>query len=294
MDWIELLKLLSGPLIGAVIGLFTNWIAVKMLFVPRKALYIGKLHVPFTPGVIPRRQGALATALGRTVSESLVRKEDLKKTLCSDAVSHTVATSVLSLPSIRTLGDKVLPGEYEDKRDIVLDFITDKILAGLLAIDLGEVISKEAHEVVAGYAASNPLVRMFVSDQLINTLTAPIAGKVSDYLNADGREKLRTALAEQLGEIEDKPVRELISQTEKFEALIVSLYRNLVNEYADGIVEHFHIEHIVEEKIRGMNPRDLEALVLSVMKKELNSLIYLGIPIGFIMGCVTTLINHIG
>ena len=42
-----------------------------------------------------------------------------------------------------------------------------------------------------------------------------------------------------------------------------------------------------------MDPRDLENLVLTVMKKELNALIWLGIPIGFVMGCITTLINHI-
>ena len=31
----EILKMLSAPLIGAVIGYFTNYIAVKMLFFPR-------------------------------------------------------------------------------------------------------------------------------------------------------------------------------------------------------------------------------------------------------------------
>ena len=110
----EWMRFLSGPLIGALIGYLTNWLAVKMLFRPRKALYIGKLHVPFTPGVIPRRQGALAGALGRMVSEMLVRKEDLKDSLCSEAVSRTVAKTVLSLPSVHHVGEQVLGEEKYD------------------------------------------------------------------------------------------------------------------------------------------------------------------------------------
>lgn len=294
MEWIDILKIASGPVIGAVIGLFTNWIAVKMLFLPRKALYIGKWHIPFTPGVIPRRQEALARALGNTISESLVRKEDLKRTLCSNGVSRTVAQSVLSLPSVQSIGTRVLGDvKYEKSRDKALDLVTDKILDGILAVDIGSVISREASAAVSGYAAANPLVRMFVSDQMIAQLTAPVADKVTAYLETEGREKLRQTLAEQLGSIEDKPVRELVKNPEKFETVIVGFYRSVVNEYADAVVDHFHIERIVEEKIRAMEPRDLENLVLTVMKKELNALIWLGIPIGFIMGCITTLINHI-
>ena len=295
MDFWEIMRLISGPLIGALIGYLTNWLAVKMLFRPRKALYIGKLHVPFTPGVIPRRKAALATALGRMVSEMLVRKEDLKESLCSQSVSRTVARTVLSLPSVKEVGAQVVGEEkYLHGRDKVLDFMTDRILQGILAMDLGEIITREATEAVNGFTNNNPLLKMFVSDQLIATLTAPIAGKVTDFLNAEGREKLREALGEQLDGYEDRPVAQLLQDTERFEAILVNFYHTLVKRYADAVVDHVHLERIVEKKINAMDPRELEALLLMVMKKELNALVWLGVPIGFIMGCVTMLLNHIG
>lgn len=293
MDFWEIVRLISGPLIGAAIGLFTNWIAVKMLFRPRKALYIGKLHIPFTPGVIPRRQPALAKAFGRMVSQGLVRKEDLRASLCSDGVSHTVARSILSLPSVQEIGTQVMGERYAPRRDRVVDFLADRILEGILAMDLGEIITTEATNTVSTFANANPLVKMFVSDQLIATLAAPIADKVTVFLRNDGRVKLREKLMEELAKYEDKPVAELVRDTEKFEMMLVDLYHNLVNQYADAVVEHFRIDEIVEAKIIAMDSRDLEALLLSVMKKELNALIWLGIPIGFIMGCVTTLLNRI-
>lgn len=290
----EWIRFLSGPLIGALIGYLTNWLAVKMLFRPRKALYIGKLHVPFTPGVIPRRKAALATALGRMVSEMLVRKEDLKESLCSESVSRTVAKTVLALPSVREVGLQVVSEEkYEHGRDKVLDFVTDRILQGILAMDLGEIITKEATETVNTFTNSNPLLKMFVSDQLIATLAAPIAGKVTDFLNDEGRAKLREALAEQLTPYEDKTIAELVGDTEKFEGILVNFYHTLVKRYADAVVDHVHLERIVEKKINAMDPKELEALLLMVMKKELNALVWLGVPIGFVMGLITTIINWI-
>ena len=55
------LTIIAGPLIGAVIGYFTNYLAVKMLFRPRREIKIGSKTLPFTPGVIPERKAAAGT-----------------------------------------------------------------------------------------------------------------------------------------------------------------------------------------------------------------------------------------
>ena len=39
--------MIAGPAVGAVIGYVTNWIAVKMLFLPRKELRLFGRRVPF-------------------------------------------------------------------------------------------------------------------------------------------------------------------------------------------------------------------------------------------------------
>ena len=57
------LELISGPLIGGIIGYSTNYIAVKMLFRPLKPVKIGNYTLPFTPGIIPKRKDKLAEAI---------------------------------------------------------------------------------------------------------------------------------------------------------------------------------------------------------------------------------------
>ncbi|WP_252504111.1 DUF445 domain-containing protein [Sporosarcina sp. Marseille-Q4943] len=79
MDFIW--TLLFMALIGALIGGFTNHLAIKMLFRPHEAKYIGKWRLPFTPGLIPKRRDELAIQLGRTVTNYLVTPDVLRNKL---------------------------------------------------------------------------------------------------------------------------------------------------------------------------------------------------------------------
>ena len=75
------LKIILTLAVSGLIGYFTNYIAVKMLFRPRTEKHIFGKRVPFTPGVVPKNQPRLAKALGRTVSEQLLTGDDLKQAL---------------------------------------------------------------------------------------------------------------------------------------------------------------------------------------------------------------------
>lgn len=77
-------------LVGAVIGGFTNSLAIKMLFRPYEAKYIGKWRVPFTPGLIPKRRDELAHQLGLLVVNHLVTPETIRNKLKSDQYEKKV------------------------------------------------------------------------------------------------------------------------------------------------------------------------------------------------------------
>ncbi|MFS0688690.1 DUF445 family protein [Sporosarcina sp. 179-K 8C2 HS] len=79
MDFIW--TLLFMAFIGALIGGFTNHLAIKMLFRPHEAKYIGNWRLPFTPGLIPKRRDELAVQLGRTVTNYLVTPDVLRNKL---------------------------------------------------------------------------------------------------------------------------------------------------------------------------------------------------------------------
>lgn len=67
------------PVAGAIIGYFTNDLAIKMLFRPYKPIYIGKRQLPFTPGLIPSNQERLAQKVSDTIMGSLLTPTELQK-----------------------------------------------------------------------------------------------------------------------------------------------------------------------------------------------------------------------
>lgn len=81
-------------IMGAIIGYFTNWLAIKMLFRPLGPIYVGRFKLPFTPGILPRERERLARSVGDTVSRELLTPEVFKSRLGEPAIKHKVALSV--------------------------------------------------------------------------------------------------------------------------------------------------------------------------------------------------------
>ncbi|MGK7931729.1 MAG: DUF445 domain-containing protein [Microcystaceae cyanobacterium] len=79
MDIANLWTIFLPPIAGSIIGYFTNDIAIKMLFRPYQAIYLGKRRLPFTPGLIPRNQERLAKRVSDTIMGSLLTPEELQR-----------------------------------------------------------------------------------------------------------------------------------------------------------------------------------------------------------------------
>lgn len=72
------MKYVLLPLIAGLIGWFTNYIAVWMLFNPKNPIKI--LGITFQ-GIFPKRQKILAERIGKLVAEQLLHSSDLKEKL---------------------------------------------------------------------------------------------------------------------------------------------------------------------------------------------------------------------
>ncbi|NEO86486.1 MAG: DUF445 domain-containing protein [Spirulina sp. SIO3F2] len=121
MDFSTLGFILIPPLAGGIIGYFTNDLAIRMLFRPYKARYLGKTRLPFTPGLIPRNQERLAQRVADTIMESLLTPSELEKITQRLLKTERVQTALLWL---LRLALKQIQAEQEEK--------TAKILADIL------------------------------------------------------------------------------------------------------------------------------------------------------------------
>ena len=79
-------KTWTVPLIGAFIGWITNWLAIKMLFHPRKPIKI--LFITFHD-IFPKNKPRIAQKLGTIVQRDLINFGDIKDRLSDpDALSN--------------------------------------------------------------------------------------------------------------------------------------------------------------------------------------------------------------
>ncbi|MBX7136957.1 MAG: DUF445 family protein [Oligoflexia bacterium] len=85
--------LISVPVTGALIGWVTNYIAIKMLFRPRRPWRILGMTVI---GLIPRRQAELAERISETVNAELISHKDIENVLKSPGVDAEIRAAISS------------------------------------------------------------------------------------------------------------------------------------------------------------------------------------------------------
>lgn len=115
---------LFSPVIGAVIGWFTNWLAIQMLFRPRRPV---KILGWTLQGVIPRRHAQLAARIAETVEDRLLTQEDLEKAMSGVQWHEEVNRLIKKVLHDRGPGGIIekIPGLSQAWRMVVLPSLQD-------------------------------------------------------------------------------------------------------------------------------------------------------------------------
>lgn len=296
----EIVGLLSGPVIGAVIGYFTNYIAVKMLFKPHKPIMIGKFRVPFTPGIIPKRRSAMAEEIGRAVGKHLLTTEDFEKILLSDDVKAKVVQDAAEVwqrveneYSAQSLSVH-LAGEAKtaELKAKIQDVVTARLLYNVDKLPIGDMVVAKATE-VAGEKIQGTLLAKFVSQDKINSMIAPIGPYVDEYLAENGQDIFEPMVKDEVTALSEMPLAEVQQKLgvtdEKIASVIEKVYEKFVGQKLADVIENISVAEIVSERINNMEITEIERMVLEVMQKELRAIVNLGALIGFVIGFLTVL-----
>ncbi|MET7017899.1 DUF445 domain-containing protein [Bacillus mycoides] len=137
------LNMLMTTGIGAIIGGYTNHLAIKMLFRPHRPIYIGKFQVPFTPGLIPKRRDELAVQLGKMVVDHLLTPEGIGKKL----TNKDFQTSLIRWTQVEV--DKVITNE-QSLRDMLEKWNLEHVEEEAIG-KIEHVITEKIHAFLAEY-----------------------------------------------------------------------------------------------------------------------------------------------
>lgn len=129
------------PFIAAIIGWFTNFIAVKMLFHPKEEvnLYLFKIQ-----GIFPKRQTEVAENIGRMVARELISADDIK-----DQISGTDSVDYIK-KIIEAKVDDYLTNTFPEKYPFTSVLFSTKRKQKIKA-DLIEQVEIAAPDVLGNY-----------------------------------------------------------------------------------------------------------------------------------------------
>lgn len=318
------LEYIVAPVLGGVIGYITNDIAIRMLFRPHKAKYICGVHIPFTPGIIPKEKERIAEAIGGVISENLMNQEVLRRYLLSEEMIAKIRLSVEDFFNRQKVNEETVGqflSHYLSDEEInaiaesVNKSLTNQISFKLTDPAIGSKVAQLAMDYVAGKLNGDGAQILFgrlgglggaaaalfggnIVGRFLGMLREPaekyLANSINDMLHDNGRQIVSNMVGEEVESFMDKRICELLKghdeQLAKVVDTVESIYRKIIDEHLSKILQSIDISKIVRERINEMDVNETEKLIFQVMNKELKAIVWLGAGLGLIMGSINCFI----
>lgn len=300
------LSYLIGPASGLVIGAFTNWLAIKMMFRPHQPKYIFGMKIPFTPGLIPKERGRLAEAVGSSISENLMNREVLEKNLLSEDMLTKIEEgyeTFITKQKVNTESLRIFLSHFLSKDDLdKIQSDTGRELAAqihsrLADSNLGTMLAHAAVEHAISKMENSLLGIAFNAEQFLILLQEPAEHLLSKHINQiisnNSEEIITNLIGQESDKLLDTPVCELLrghdEQLAQLRAILLDGYRQVISIHLPKILSTIDISRIIRDRINELDIEEGEKIILAVMDKELRAIVWLGALLGCIIGTVNSL-----
>jgi uncharacterized membrane protein YheB (UPF0754 family) len=294
------LELITSPIIGGVIGFITNGIALKMLFRPFKPIYIfKKIKVPFTPGLIPKEQHRIAKAIGKVVGNDLLDKGTFLNALLSEEIHLKIDIAIDEFISklyektetvSEFLLDHDLLDKFDENKDVIKINASNYVTEKLIEIDIASILIDYASDEIIKNI--NPMFSP-IATKAFNSARPSLIKKINNLIQEKSPSTISDFIDKEYLSIKNKQINEIAKLiTTKFpdyKAKLWVYYQKLINKYLEKILKGLNISSIIEQKINELEMSEMENLIMSITKKELNALIYLGGVLGTLIGFLNVL-----
>lgn len=253
-----LLRILS---VSGLIGFFTNWVAITMLFKPaNKRPLLGH-------GLIPAQKNRIAYRLAQAVSEDLINPEIIKRKIHeSDIISRYRKRSTVY---VRTVIDH--PDFRRDLKILLVNYLRDMIanpeiraaLAGKILEQIEHSVQETSLERVALKAYT------FIKGHKMQEIIEEALQNIPESIET-GLDRFDIFL-------DDLPTR-LEANSDKIEEIVTSLLYKLINQ--------LDVHTLVEDNLREYDEQRISDIIKKATNEQLQYIQYLGGVLGVVGGLV--------
>ena len=294
-------SILIGPIVGAIVGYCTNFIAVKMLFWPLHEVRLFGIRLPFTPGVIPKEKNRIIDKVARTIGEELLSSDYIAKEVLNDNVRQKFVKAAIEYKNKVINADATLgtfvdgyvdPEKFQTASEKGKKILCKHIYDSIVEKDPSTMIIQKVIEAVKDKLRGG-LLSVMISDSFIANMADGFKVKIDDYIENDLYDFIYEKIGEQVDIILEKKPSD-VSATKMIddamiEKFVLKAFDEIIVPEVSKMITSVDIPTIVTNKMSKMDIEELEDVLTSILKRELGYIINFGLIIGFIIGLIGSL-----
>ena len=293
------IEYITAPFIGGMIGLITNSLAIKMLFRPYREIRILGIHVPFTPGLIPKEKPRIARAIAQVISNYILDQDTILLALASEKMKEAFEKKydekLAEWKKITfTCGELLEQYDKMDSVNIAETKLRNSICAYLLEQCQKEDLVRKLTDQAFIHLRENMNSFMYkMAKGALNATREAIISQAEELLATRGMEVAGSYIDGIYLEWLDRPVCEVVKLAEQkvpdAKQILWDRYEKILREKSGQFLAAFNVREIVEDRINAYDVAQLEEMIMEISRKELQALVWLGGLLGVLMGFVNLL-----
>ena len=296
------------PIISGVIGYVTNDIAIRMLFRPYRPWTVFGRRVPLTPGLLPKEQGRIAESVGGMIEKQFLSESILTELLLAPPMREKIEMSVDGLierfraddrPMRSILETRVAPEEIEEARLGLRRAVAQKVAEALPGMNIGGAVVNAVTEKLR--AKQNDTIRglgrALNIDAFFDGLKENLTGKINALVYENAPQIVSESVDAEVCKLLATPVgdvaRQFEGQIQFARDRLIENYNEMIRAALRMVFSMIDISAIVQGRVMELNPRELEALLMDLMKRELTAIIWLGALLGTLLGFASAFLSSV-
>ncbi len=253
-----LLKIIS---VSGLIGFFTNWLAITMLFKPaEKRPILGQ-------GLIPAQKNRIAYRLAQAVSDDLINPEIIKKKISESNVISKYRQQTTDY--IKGIIDD--PDFREDLKQWVVVYVEEMIADPEIRAALAERILKQIEEALHDKSFEKVALKTY----------SFIKGQEMQHIIEEALVQIPTSVENGLDKMDDlldELPKKIDEHSNAIENIVTGLLYKLINQ--------LDVHTLVEDNLRSYDEQHISNIIRSATNEQLRYIQYLGAVLGLIGGFI--------
>lgn len=268
-------------LLSAVIGMVTNYLAIKMLFHPYKEKKLFGIRIPFTPGIIPRNRHRIAVSLAEMMDENVFKEDVIKEEINGKIEKIDFTKELFNNTKIKDLFNN-----------------SDDDIASISKKISGFAVNKFVEENYASKIVNSiletfkPKLGFFAG--MLGNIGIGIEEQINNYVKNNGPEELSKIINEELVSFASNDIESAFNKLNtSSNAFISKIVVKGSDKLIDKVIKEIDFKEMIIKQIDLLDIKAFEKMILNVVRKELRAITYLGGLLGGILGLLNILFINV-